>query len=167
MSVFSADIKAAPKNSRTTDNLLYVQQGTEHIASKCKYFLWLCHFACFIYLKKMIFLSNMCSAVRVAHLCTFQKFYPYEWINLLTGQECFADRCPWQSFRTCDWINLVGRKKSFLKFLKLEYLDSEESLQKILRKCYFGDSISYKGTEPNKKRPVKTFRKEKSYFTGP
>ena len=81
----------------------------------------------------------------LAHLCNFKKFYAYEWINLVTGQECFADRCPWQKFRTYDWINLVGKKKRFLKFLKLEYLDSEESLQKILRKCYFGDAISYKG----------------------
>ena len=97
------------------------------------------------FLRSFIWSELLKKHPELAHLCTFQKFYPYEWINLVTGQECFADRCPWQKFRTHDWINLVGRKKSFLKFLKLEYLDSEESLQKILRKCYFGDSFSYKG----------------------
>ena len=94
---------------------------------------------------------------QLAHLCSFNDMYPRNWIDLVSGQEIFAGRCPWHTFRVYDWVELVGRKKSCLKYLKLEYLDSEDALQKILCRCYYGDAPSYGGTFENGVPDAATF----------
>ena len=82
---------------------------------------------------------------QLAHLCPFNKLNLYDWANLVSGQESFAEKCPWHKFNSFDWAYLVGKKKSALKYFKLEHVESGAGLQRILNCCYFGDSPSYQG----------------------
>ena len=81
----------------------------------------------------------------LAHLCPIRKFYPCDWINLISSQISFADQCLWAKFTTHDWKEMVQIKNCCLKFLKMEYLTSADSLGRILRSCYLGKTHSAKG----------------------
>ena len=82
---------------------------------------------------------------QLAGLCPFKKLNLYDWSNLVCGQESFAEKCPWHEFNSFDWAYLVRKKKSALKYFKLEHFESGKGLERMLSSCYLGDAPSYQG----------------------
>lgn len=72
----------------------------------------------------------------LSDLSPIDKFDGRNWADLICGQPIFLDRCPWQQLRTGEWSYLLGKKKTFLKFLKLEHLSKPYDIYPILETYY-------------------------------
>ena len=91
------------------------------------------------------------------HLCQRHKLNMEEWCKMLCYTDVLAWCCPWHRFDIYCWKRLLIKNKSYLKYLRLEYLRDEGELRELLFCTYFGNIPKHQGIFKDEKIDAATF----------